>query len=230
MNRIFLHLRSMTWRGSCVRREFAIASLSLALCLLGQSAARGEDVVALTVSGRVQLELPGSWIIVDATHRQRVAEFAGAVLGRPAAHVASLAAQSHPMPSSVFVRVSFVAMSPPISQAQLMREVARDRAGALRALAAEWEGEAPAMWASLAQLGVRQVGETAFAVEGLGGRTALVIRYTRTSPGNAAKTMKVAQYHIPMGSDKVLLTLTHVEGDPGAVAAHDRVRASIRIK
>lgn len=201
--------------------------LSLVACAFP---ARGEDVVSLTVKGRVQLELPGSWTITDASHRRRVADLAGDMMGKAPTHVAALAAQSHPMPSRVFVRVSFVAMSLPLTQADLKREVARDRAGALRVLAAEWEAEAATMWAAMAQYGVREVGRPVFDVEAVGGQTALVIRYARTSPGNQAQTMRVAQYHVPMGAEKVLVTLTHAAGDASAIAAHDRVRTSLRIR
>jgi hypothetical protein len=59
---------------------------------------------------------------------------------------------------------------------------------------------------------------------------ALIIRYARTSTANPAETMRVTQYHVPLGAEKALITLSYIEGDPQAIAAHNRLKNSIVIR
>ena len=86
------------------------------------------------------------------------------------------------------------------------------------------------MWAGLAKAGVSQVGQPTFGVEPLGGQTALVIRYGRTVPGNPAVAMRVEQYHVALGAEKALITLSYVDRDSAAVAAYQRIKSSIVIQ
>ena len=151
-------------------------------------------------------------------------------MGTKALHTASLSAQSYPAPSTVFVRVSFVKFDEPLSQAEVRREVQANRQQVLRDLASMWETESATMWAGLAKNGVKEVGRPSFAIENLGGQMAMIIRYGRTSSGNPARTMRVSQIHVPMGADKVLISLTYQDGDAVANVAHDRLKASIVIR
>jgi len=133
--------------------------------------------------------------------------------------VASLSVQSYPAPSRVFVRVSFIPMEPPLTQADVRQEVQADKQQVLKDLADVWGEEAPTMWAAMAKYGMKEVGRPGFAVEPLGGQLALIIRYGRTSSVNSAETMRVTQYHVPLGAEKALITLSYVEGDAQALAA-----------
>lgn len=42
--------------------------------------------------------------------------------------------------------------------------------------------------------------------------------------------MRVAQYHIPLGDEKALITLSYIDGDKGAMTAHDRLKNGITIR
>lgn len=192
--------------------------------------AQSTGYTKLNVKSRVQLEVPDDWAISDAEHRRRIKEFAEKVTGIPTQHTASLSVQSFPAPSRMFVRVSFLKLEPPISQADVRKEVQTDRQQVIRDLAGMWKEESPVMWAGLAKNGVREVGRATFAVETLGGQTALVIRYGRTSTVNPAETMRVAQYHIPLGDEKALISLSYIDGDKGAMTAHDRLKTSFVIR
>ena len=86
------------------------------------------------------------------------------------------------------------------------------------------------MWAGLAKNGVKEVGRPRFSVEPIGGQTALIISYGRTSTANPEETMRVTQYHVPLGAEKALITLSYIEGDPQATAAHNRLKSSIVIR
>jgi len=193
-------------------------------------AAQPIEYTKLNVKGRVQLEIPSDWAISDAGQRKRVKELGEKLLGTSSQHTASLAAQSYPIPSRAMVRVSFIPMDPPISQGDVRDEVGANKQQVLQDLAEGWNEESPMMWAGLAKNGVKEVGRPRFAVEPIGGQTALVISYGRTSTANPAETMRVTQYHVLLGAEKAMITLSHIEGDPQAIAAHNRLKSSILIR
>ena len=207
---------------------------ALCFCLLAAVAlpvvAQTAGYTKLNVKGRVQLEVPGDWTISDAEQRRLVKEWGEKVTGIPTQHIASLSVQSYPAPSRMFVRVSFIPMEPPITQADIRQEVQADKQQVLKDLADTWREEAPMMWAGLAKNGVKEVGRASVAVEPLGGQLALIIRYARTSTANPAETMRVTQYHVPLGAEKALITLSYIEGDQKAMAAHNRLKSSIAIR
>ena len=207
---------------------------ALCFCLLAavalSAAAQSAGYTKLNVKGRVQLEVPSDWTISDAEQRKRIKEFAEKATGVATEHVASLSVQSYPAPSRVFVRVSFIPMEPPLTQADVRQEVQTNKQQVLKDMADVWHEEAPSMWASMAKYGMKEVGRPSFAVETLGGQLAMIIRYGRTSSVNSAEIMRVAQYHVPLGAEKALITLSYIEGDPQAIAAHNRLKSSIAIR
>lgn len=212
-------------------RAWFLSIFCVCLLILGAPAtAQTTGYTKLNVKGRVQIEVPDNWTINDAEHRKRVKEFGEKLTGIQTQHTASLAVQSYPAPSRMFVRVSFIPQNPPISQIEVRQEVQANRQQVLKDLADTWKEESPVMWAGLAKNGIKEVGRASVAVEPLGGQTALVIRYGRTSSVNSSETMKVAQYHVPLGAEKALITLSYIDGDQGAMAAHDRLKNSIVIR
>lgn len=207
---------------------------TLYLCWLAAVAlplvAQTTGYTKLNVKGRVQLEIPSDWAISDAEQRKRVKELGEKLVGIPTQHTASLAAQSYPAPSRTTVRVSFIPMEPPLTQTDVRQEVQANKQQVLQELADVWREESPTMWAGLAKNGVKEVGRPRFAVEPIGGQTALIISYRRTSTANPAETMRVTQYHVPLGAEKALITLSYIEGDPQATSAHNRLKSSIVIR
>lgn len=207
---------------------------TLYLCWLAAVAlpvvAQTTGYTKLNVKGRVQLEIPSDWAISDAEQRKRVKELGEKLVGIPTQHTASLAAQSYPAPSRTTVRVSFIPMEPPLTQTDVRQEVQANKQQVLQDLADVWREESPTMWAGLAKNGVKEVGRPRFAVEPIGGQTALIISYRRTSTANPAETMRVTQYHVPLGAEKALITLSYIEGDPQATSAHNRLKSSIVIR
>lgn len=207
---------------------------ALCLCLLAAVAlpvaAQSAGFTKLNVKGRVQIEIPSDWTISDAEQRKRVKELGEKLVGIPTQHTASLAAQSYPAPSRTMVRVSFIPMEPPLTQADVRQEVQANKQQVLKDLEDVWRDESPTMWAGLAKNGVKEVGRPRFAVEPIGGQTALIISYGRTSTANSAETMRVTQYHVPLGAEKALITLSYIESDPQAIAANNRLKNSIAIR
>jgi hypothetical protein len=193
-------------------------------------AAQTAGYTKLNVKGRVQLEVPSDWTISDSEQRRRVKELGEKLVGIPTQHTASLAAQSYPAPSRTMIRVSFIPMDPPITQADVRQEVQANKRQVLKDLTDTWREEAPTMWAGLAKNGVKEVGRPSFAVEPIGGQTALIISYGRTSTANPVETMRVTQYHVLLGAEKALITISHIEDDQQAIAAHNRLKSSIVIR
>jgi hypothetical protein len=206
----------------------------LCLCLLAwiafPAAAQQASYTKLNVKGRVQLEVPSTWTINDEEQRRRVKEMAEQAMGTPAIHMASLSVHSYPAPWRVLARVSFVPLEPPITQADLRAELKAGKEQVLQDVAEYWAEEAPAMWAAMAKHGMKEVGTPSFDVEPLGGKLALSIRYRRTSTTHPGKTMRVTQYHVVLGEEKALITLSYLDEDPGAIAAHNRLKKSIVIR
>ena len=190
----------------------------------------GQQYTKLNVENRVQLDVPADWTINDSEHRTRVTEWANELTGKKNIHIASLSLASYPAPSRMFIRISFLPLVPPISQAELRQEIQASRAAVINDLAQMWTQESFAMWESLRKKGIHEVGKATVNLETLGGHTAMVIRYGRTSTANSAETMQVAQYHVPLGAEKTLITLSTIAGDSKIAAAHDRIKSTISIR
>lgn len=189
-----------------------------------------QQYTKLNVKNRVQLEIPADWTINDSEHRKRVTEWANELTGKNDGVLATLSVASYPAPSRMFIRVSFMPLDPPISQAEVRKEVQTNRAGVINDISQMWTQESPAMWEALGKKGIREVGKASVTLEQLGNQTAMVIRYGRTSTANSAETMQVAQYHIPLGAEKALITLSAIAGDSRIASAHDRIKSTISIR
>jgi hypothetical protein len=127
------------------RTTFSALCFFLLAAVAMPVAAQSAGYTKLNVKGRVQLEVPSDWTISDAEQRRRVKEFVEKVTRVATGHVASLSVQSYPAPSRVFVRVSFIPMEPPLTQADVRQEVQADKQQVLKDLADVWREEAPTM-------------------------------------------------------------------------------------
>ena len=210
----------LPFAGTCLLMSLALAPV----------AAQTTGYTNLSVKGRVQLEIPDNWTINDAEHRRRVKDLSEKSTGIEDQHTASLSVRSFPTPSRMFVRVSFLKLDPPITQSMVRKDVKANRQQVIRELADAWKKGLPIMRTSLVKIGVREVGRTSFAVESLGGQTALVIRYGLSSTINPSETMRYAQYHVPLGAEKAVITLSYIEGDQSIRLAHDRIKKSFVIR
>ena len=216
-----------------IARKLCALAVMLTCCLLAGGRfvhAQSAGYTTLNVKGRVGLEIPSDWAISDLEQRTRVKEFGEKFTGIPARHMAALSVQSYPAPSRVFARVSFIPLDPPLSQAEVREEVQANRQQVLHDLADVWREESPIMWVGLAKRGIKQVGQPSVDAQWFGGQLALIIQYARTSTVNPAETIKVTQYHVPLGPEKALITLSYVDGDQVAMAAHERLKSSFAIR
>jgi hypothetical protein len=209
-----------------------IGILLAAMYLVGvnNAFAQASGYTKINVKNQVQLEIPDEWTINDAEHRKRIRDFSKKLSEQANDEIAALSVHSFPSPSRMWIRVSFIPMDPPLSQADLTKELRTGEKEFLKGLRDGWQEEAPSMWATLGKQGIREVGRPSFAIEQLGGKTAFVIRYGRTSANDSTQTVKVAQYHVLLGKEKALITLSYFDGDPQVLAAHNRIKNSIAIR
>jgi hypothetical protein len=209
-----------------------IGILLAAMCLVGTNKAFAQSAgyTKINVKNQVQLEVPDDWTINDAEHRKRVRDISKKLSEQANDEIAALSVHSFPSPSRMWIRISFISMDPPLSQGDLTKELRAGEKEFLKGLHDWWQEEAPSMWANLGKQGVREVGWPSFAIEQLGGKTAFVIRYGRTSVSDPTQAVKVAQYHVLLGKEKALITLSYFDGDPQILAAHNRIKNSIAIR
>jgi hypothetical protein len=208
----------------------AIILTTICIASTGDVVAQPSGFTKIDVKSRVQIEVPEHWTINDADNRARVRDLAQKIIGVEISHVAALSVSSFPTPSNMWVRVSLVPLTPPITQADLTRELRNGEKKFLKEVREEWDEEAPVMWAGLKKLGVTEVGQPSFKIEKLGGKFAIAIRYGRTSIGDASRAIKVAQYHVLLGDQKALITLSYIDGIPEIMVVHDRIKNSISIR
>jgi hypothetical protein len=206
-----------------------LAIVPLSIVLTGVSRAQ-TTYTTLTLRNRVQITVPEDWTINDAAHRQRVQSFGDLLSGMESTYTAALSVHSTPSPVRVIVRVSFVELDQPITQSELQVEYRSSPEQLLQDLAEVWAQDVQLIRTMLNKAGMHQVGQPSFSVEQIGGKLAMVFRYGRSSAVNSKETMRVAQFHVPLGKDKVLITLSYIEESSSAKLAHDRVRQSILIK
>ena len=105
---------------------------------LASAEAQPAGYTNLNVKGRVQLEIPDAWTINDAEHRKRIKDLSEKLTGIQATHTTSLSAQSFPTPSKMFVRVSFLALEPPLTPSEMRKEVQANRQQLVKELADMW--------------------------------------------------------------------------------------------
>lgn len=207
------------------RKALAIPAVVVAGVFAASASGQGSEFNKIVVKDRVHLELPAAWFVYGAKGLDRLAQVSEQISGHRKRYPTSFAAQSEQTAPVAMARVTFSPADPPLTQAELKAN-AQEFADELRNELREGTAE---MWARLAKTGVKPVGEPRVDVEELGGQLAIVVRYGRTQPGHPGMTMRVEQYWVPLGSEKAQITLSHLEGDPKAVASRDRIKRSIRV-
>lgn len=210
-----------------------LAVLLLALCALPTTAASQTlTYTTIDVGGRLSVTVPSHWRVRDTAERQNIAAGADAALNptgksSESMHVSSLSVVSNPEPIRAIIRVSFV--KEPGTQAELNREISANKDKVVAELKTAWDAEKHQLAEGMARQGGQYLGQEVFRIETIGTRTALVVSYKRSSLRGGAPFI-VTQYHVPMGSDKVLVTLSFQESEAGLFRPIlERVKNSISI-
>lgn len=188
----------------------------------------------MSVGSRVSIEVPAHWHVRDIDERRNISA-AGEVLTEGLGkknepnHVSALSVVSRPEPVGAIIRVSFIPIDD-LSQASLVREIQSDRARVLREIGSAFREDIDALRKSMEKQGMQILGQEKVSIDTIGGLTALTLAYRRTS-AIGTSPFTVTQYHVPVGKEKVLITLSYRESDGGLFGLIlDRVKRSVTIK
>ena len=111
-----------------------------------------------------------------------------------------------------------------------MREIQLDRAGVLREIVDAFKEDMDVLRMGMKKQGIQILGQEKVGIDSIGGLTAFTLMYRRTS-AIGPSPFTVTQYHVPVGNEKVLITLSYRESDGklfGLIL--DRVKRSVTIK
>ena len=189
----------------------------------------------INVGSRVSIEVPSHWHVRDLEEKKNISAATEAMLesggkkGEPI-HVSALSVVSKPEPVGAIIRVTFVPLDENISQASLVREIQSDRAGILREVSVAFKDDMDALKNVMKKQGMEILGQEKIAIDTMGGLTAFTLTYRRTSALGQSPFI-VTQYHILVGKEKVLITLSYRESDVrlfGPIL--DKVKRSVTIK
>lgn len=207
--------------------------LLLAIALLPPAAiAQTVQYRHLSVAGRLTITVPSHWHVRDLNERRNIAASADASQdphGRSAEpmHVSSLSVVSTVEKPQVILRVSFVAE--PGSQQDLLLDLRRGKVAAIAELAQSYKQAVPTMEQIAAQQGGKYLGDEHFDFVQLGGKMAMLISYRRASLTGGAP-FRVDQFHVPMGGDKILITVSVQESAAALMTPIvERIKNSIAI-
>lgn len=195
------------------RNKFAIVALTI---FTGLAFAQGSNYQRLLVADRVSIEIPKHWQGLDVDQRRNLAAASdvfddSSEIRRAPSHVAALAVFASPSPAGASVRVSMIPTEP-VTQGDLRQALSEDRAGTMAELRSVFRQEMTDLPAQLQEHGLRMLGTETVEVASIGGQTAIAVSYRRTSL-NTDSPFRVMQYHVPLGAEKALITLSFREAD-----------------
>lgn len=214
---------------------FSIASaFIISLTTASAAVAQESQFRRISVGSRVTIEVPAHWHVRDLDERKNISA-AGEALTEglnkknEPNHFSALSVVSRPEPVGAIIRVTFTPIDD-LSQTSLMREIQSDRAGVLREIAGAFKEDMDALRMGMQKQGMQILGQEKVGIDTIGGLTAFTIMYRRTSVIGPSP-FTVTQYHVPVGKEKVLITLSYRESDGklfGLIL--DRVKRSVTIK
>ncbi len=213
------------------RNTFILVALAL---LSGMVYAQESNYQRLLVANRVSIEIPKHWQGLDIDQRRNLAAASDALDSSsqsrlPPGHVAALAVNATPSPPGAIVRVSMI-QTEPITQGDLRQALLEDRAGTIEKLRSVFHQELTGLATELQKIGIRILGTETVEVTSIGGQIAVAVSYRRISL-TGPSPFQVTQYHVPLGSEKALITLSYREADASVYSLIiDYVKTSISIK
>ena len=206
----------------------------LSLATVSEVIAQESQFRRISVGSRVTIEVPAHWHVRDLDERRNISA-AGEVLTEGLGkknepnHVSALSVVSRPEPVGAIIRISFIPIDD-LSQAALKHEIQADRSGILREIAGAFKEDMDALRKGMEKQGLQILGQERVGIDTIGGLTAFTLMYRRTSAVGPSP-FTVTQYHVPVGTEKVLITLSYRESDGrlfGLIL--DRVKRSVTIK
>ena len=193
----------------------AFILLALVVCV-GNSSAQESNYRCIEVGKRVSLEVPNHWHVRDLDERRNIAAAGEAIMdavGRKneLSHVTSLSVVSQPGPVGAIIRISFIPIDK-LSQSDVRSALQSDREGTLREVETAFRKEKAVLSKGMEKQGIKIIGQESFGFDSIGNMTAFTLSYRRTSAVGPSPFL-VTQYHVPVGLEKVLITLSYREAD-----------------
>ncbi len=224
----------MEEKGMKIHQLFSItAAFILWLTSVSEVLAQESQFRRISVGSRVTIEVPVHWHIRDLDERKNISA-AGEVFTEGVSkknepnYVSALSVVSRPEPVGAIIRVSFIPIED-FSQAAVRQAIQTDRSGVLREIAGAFKEDMDALRKAMEKQGMQILGQEKVAIDTIGGLTAFTLMYRRTSAVGPTP-FTVTQYHVPVGKEKVLISLSYRESDGrlfGLIL--DRVKRSITI-
>lgn len=218
-----------------IHHTFSItATFILSFTTVSEVIAQESQYRRISVGSRVTIEVPAHWHVRDLDERKNISA-AGEVLTEGMGkknepnHVSALSVVSRPEPVGAIIRVSFIPIDD-LSQAALKEEIQADRSRVLKEIAGAFKEDMDALRKGMEKQGVQILGQEKVGIDTIGGLTAFMLTYRRTSAVGPSP-FTVTQYHVPVGKEKVLITLSYRESDGrlfGLIL--DKVKRSVTIK
>lgn len=209
-------------------------SFVISLMTVSGAIAQESQFRRMSVGSRVSIEVPAHWHVRDINERKNVSAAAevlteGVGKKNEPNYVSALSVVSRPEPVGAIIRVSFIPIDN-LSQASLAKEIQSDRAGVLREVTNGFREDISSLRKGMEKQGMQILGQEKVDIDNIGGLTAFTFSYRRTSAVGPSP-FTVTQYHVPIGEEKVLITLSYRESDGRILGLIlDRVKRSIMIK
>lgn len=227
---------ALYWRSSVREKARDALAVVVLLLLAGFADAQDSNYQRMLVANRVSIEIPKHWEGLSIDKRKNLAAASDALdstssIRRPPGHVASLAVNATPSPPGATVRVTTIPTKS-FTQAELQQALSEDKSGTMAELLSVFRQEMADVAAQMQKQGLGMLSEQKVAIASIGGKTAISVSYRRTSP-KGRSAFRVTQYHIPLGSEKVLITLSLRETESDAIVYSqiiDYIKNSISIK
>lgn len=99
-----------------------------------------------------------------------------------------------------------------LSQSDVRSALQSDREGTLREVETSFREEKAVLSKVMEKQGIKIIGQESFGFDLIGNMTAFTLSYRRTSAVGSSPFL-VTQYHVPVGLEKVLITLSYREAD-----------------
>lgn len=213
-------------------RTFAL--LALVVFCVGNSLAQESNYRRIEVGKRVSVEVPAHWHVRDLDERRNIAAAGEAItnaVGRKNEpnHVSSLSVVSQPEPVGAIIRISFIPTDG-LTQSDVRQAIQSDRVGILREIGTVFREEMAVLSKGMEKQGMKIIGRESVGIDSIGDMTAFTFSYRRTS-AIGPWSFLVTQFHVPVGREKVLITLSYRESDALLFRPIlDRVKRSVVIR
>lgn len=188
----------------------------------------------IIVNDKVSISIPKHWHVRDINERKNIAAAAESITENTnnknkQMHVSALSAVSTPPPVGAIIRVSFI-NTEELTQDTINKRIRQSKGNVINEVSSGFKEEIDSLKSSLESQQLSMLGKEKIGIDKIDNLTAFTFSYRRTSKIGQSP-FAVTQYHIPMGTEKILITLSYRESDEILFKPIlEKVKRSISIK